>query len=176
MVNVGDAVLLGPRTDREHAQGRLPGGLRQSGRFFAAGQRSAHAHADAVMEKIAVAVVQEFPGKAEEFRGGFLLGAVRGFIRVGGRAHELARRRGLHREAPVGCLGEFFPCRHGSRVAWRGGLQGLPQVLAPLRQTRLDAPGALGEDAVGRDEIALKIKAQVAGFDLPQRRCQRELR
>ncbi len=179
VVDVGDAVRLGPGADGQHAQRGMARRFGQLGGILAAGQRAAHAHADAVMEEIAVSVVKEFPGQGEEFRGGFQLGAVRGFLLLRGRTARNALGRGLHGEAAVAlrCLG--FPHLDGIwRVGRRGigGRQRLPQIPAPLWQAGFDATGAFRELAVGREEVALKVEAELGRLDPAQRRDERELR
>ena len=84
VVNVGRAVRLGSGADGQHAQRGVARGLGQLGGTLAAGQGAAHTHADAVVEEIAMAVVEEFPRQSEEFRGGFQFRAVRGFLLLRG--------------------------------------------------------------------------------------------
>ena len=101
MVDVGNPVLLRPRAEQQHAQGRgaLDGRLR-----LLVGQASAHPSAAAAGEEEARAVVDQLPRQGKQGRGGraCLLGLV-----VGGLGQHVVVDQ--HREPAIGASARASP-------------------------------------------------------------------
>ena len=111
------------------------------------------------MEEVRLAVVQQFPGQAEQERGGFLGGPHLGLGRT-------LFERDIHVDGETATsvlasllprLHHLFPVSHGHR--------GIVQKSPPLHEILLDLASAVLEIVARPDGVFLQIPTEFLGFD-----------
>lgn len=113
----------------------------------------------APLEQVGAPVVQQLPGQGEQGNGGLACLGLRLLGHPG-----LDVRVQVDREAPLGPGGDAGPGLQDIGGVL-GGECGPVQGLAPGRQIRFDALGAIGEGPSGPDRVVLQVPAQVIGLD-----------
>jgi hypothetical protein len=156
VVDIGAGVVFGPGRNEQDADGRCDGrGVEGTG----AGQAPADACGVGTLEKEAVAVVEQFPGKAEQKRGGLASPCDVGIGRAGDE-----RRIDVDGEATSGLAVDRGPdARHVGRVFRRQG--GTVQQLAPLDEVLFHVARPVAEVVAWPDGVLLQIPTQLLGLD-----------
>ena len=182
VVDVAAGIVIGPRRDQQDADRRGNHGHAEA---LGARQAPPDPRRLGALEEVAAAVVQQFPGQAEQERGGFA-----GFGGFAGDGDFGLGRTGpgtiwlgcagikspgfercihLHGEATPGLGADPRPGIHHVRGVGQGQCRGVQQ-LAPLHEFLLNLLRPAFEIGARPDRVLLQIPAQVARFERPDRR------
>ena len=176
MVDVAAGVVVGPRRDQQDADRR---GNHSHAEALGARQAPPDPRRFGALEEVAAAVVQQFPGQAEQERGGFAgdggfgLGRTgpgttwhgcAGFNRTSFERPGFERGIHLHGEATPGLVADPRPGIHHVRGVGQGQRHGV-QLLAPLHQLLLHLMRSAFEIGARPDRVVLQIPAQIARFE-----------